>query len=113
MEPTTATGPDDAIGWAILELMGHRRLAGWVSEQTVAGTAMLRLDVPEVDGQPAVTQLYSGHAVYAITPTTEALARQVARAGRPAPVSRYELPPPAPAGPIDDVDDHADWGDGL
>ena len=32
--------------WAILELMGHRRLAGLVSETTLAGGAFLRIDVP-------------------------------------------------------------------
>lgn len=33
-------------GWAILELMGHRRLGGYVTEQEIAGTASLRIDVP-------------------------------------------------------------------
>lgn len=32
--------------WAILELMGHRRLAGYVREITLAGAGMLRIDVP-------------------------------------------------------------------
>lgn len=31
--------------WAILELMGHRRLAGFITEQEIGGSAMLRLDV--------------------------------------------------------------------
>lgn len=34
-------------GWAILELMGHRRLGGHVSEATVAGAGFLRIDVPD------------------------------------------------------------------
>ena len=34
-------------GWAIVELMGHRRLAGYVTETELAGAPMLRLDVPE------------------------------------------------------------------
>ena len=33
-------------GWAILELMGHRRLGGLVTEQEIAGAAFLRIDVP-------------------------------------------------------------------
>jgi len=33
-------------GWCVLELMGHRRLAGYVSEQEIAGADMLRIDVP-------------------------------------------------------------------
>jgi hypothetical protein len=36
-------------GWAFLELMGHRRLGGYVSEATVAGAGFLRIDVPGDD----------------------------------------------------------------
>ncbi len=32
--------------WAILELMGHRRLAGFVTEQEIGGANLLRIDVP-------------------------------------------------------------------
>lgn len=34
-------------GWAIVELMGHRRLGAYVREAEFAGAAMLRLDIPE------------------------------------------------------------------
>jgi hypothetical protein len=77
-------------GWVILELMGHRRLAGYLSEATIGGTSFLRIDVPGNDGNVA-TQLYSGSAVYCITPTTEAIARTVAKGSEPAPVTRWEL----------------------
>lgn len=90
----------EQIGWAILELMGHRRLAGYVSEQEVAGKGFIRLDVPgadkEGDGWHA-TQLYSPAAVYCITPTSEETARDVAVTSQPAPVQRWELPAPADA----------------
>ena len=76
-------------GCAILELMGHRRLAGYISEATIAGAPFLRIDIP---GEPAATQYYSAAAVYAITPTTEETAGKVAAIGRPAPVQRWELP---------------------
>lgn len=76
-------------GFAILELMGHRRLGGLVSEATVAGCAMLRIDIP---CEPPVTQFYSGQAVYAITPCGEAEARAVAAHNTPQPVSRWEFP---------------------
>ena len=33
-------------GWAILELMGHRRLAGLLSETQIGGAAFIRIDVP-------------------------------------------------------------------
>jgi hypothetical protein len=76
--------------WVIIELMGHRRLAGFLSEMEIAGRGFLRLEVP---GQPGATQLYNPTAVYAITPTTEAIARALAVSNQPAPVQRWELPP--------------------
>lgn len=82
--------------WAVIELMGHRRLAGLVSEQHVAGTTLLRIDIPE--GQPSV-QLYGGSAIYCITPCTEDAARKVAALGQPKPVQAWELP----AGTRDEV----------
>ena len=83
-------------GWAILELMGHRRLIGRLSTATIAGASFLRIDIP-LDGDEA-TQFYSPSAVYAITPTTEELARRAAHLNAVAPVSRFELPAPkAPA----------------
>ena len=80
--------------WAIVELMGHRRLAGRLREQTLGGAAMLRLDVP--GGNPGggdVTHFYSASAIYCITPCGEELARRVAAEMTNAgPVSVYEFP---------------------
>jgi hypothetical protein len=101
-------------GWAILELMGHRKLAGHLSEQTIGGAAFLRIDVPKAPPNPpldlravgdadeaaapwAVTQFYAPSAVYCITPTTEDLARKVAAGAQPTPVTRYELPAAIPS----------------
>ena len=36
--------------WAILELMGHRKLAGKVTEQTIGSSTFVRIDVPGGDG---------------------------------------------------------------
>lgn len=84
---------DGFSGPCIVELMGHRKLAGFVSEQVVAGQGFLRIDVPTVDGAAtAATQLYSPSAVYSITPVTEAVMRTVARQYQPEPVTRWELP---------------------
>lgn len=78
-------------GWAIVELMGHRRLAGRVSEASQYGVAMLRLDVYDADGKVA-TQFYGGASIYCLTPTTEELARRVGQMSRPSPVQPWELP---------------------
>jgi|GEM_PF-2070789 len=127
--PTTAIPEVTPFaGYAILELMGHRRLAGYVREVELAGAGVLRLDVPDSEylgGQldpsdPAhwtATQFYAPAALYCLTPTTEAAARRVAAGADPAPVKAWELPARperAPAGPPDgywdpddeDLDEH-------
>jgi hypothetical protein len=81
-------------GWMVLEIMGHRRLGGYVREQTVAGAGFLRIDVPGPDGVDA-TQFYPPSSVYCMTPCSEEAARAVARANRVEPVARWELPAPA------------------
>ncbi len=100
-------------GWAILELMGHRRLGGFVTETELAGHGVLRLDVPrplpwlEGEGPWAATQFYAPSALYCLTPTSEEAARVVAARSQPEPVQRWELPSamvPADDSPFD-VDD--------
>lgn len=80
-------------GWVILELMGHRRLAGFVQTQEIAGASFLRLDVPHPSGgdELVATQFYAPSAVYCITPTTEETARKVAALTQVAPVQHWEL----------------------
>lgn len=95
--------------WVILELMGHRRLAGYLTEQEIAGRGFLRLDVPPDDGQSSASQLYSPTSVYCTTPTTETVARAVATGSRPAPVHRWEL---EPARPLSGADSEADLDEG-
>lgn len=83
--------------WAILELMGHRRMAGKVREQEVFGTNLCRIDVYKgADSEPSMTQLYSASALYCVTPCSEEIARRyAARYDDSGPVARWELPPPA------------------
>lgn len=60
--------------WAIIELMGHIRMAGKVTEQEIAGTTLLRIDVPEKAGRGAFTTFVGASAIYRLTPTTEDVA---------------------------------------
>lgn len=85
----TQNNNDAFDAWAIVELMGHRKLAGRVSEEQHFGVTMLRIDIPKKDGM--VTQFYGGSAVYCITPTAEKLARAFAARTQPKPVYSYEL----------------------
>lgn len=79
--------------WAILELLGHVRIAGRVTEEEHFGAKLGRIDIPNGDG--FTTQWFSGGSIYRLTPTTEAIARGVALRNQPEPVHRWELPAPA------------------
>jgi len=73
-------------GWARLELMGHRQRVGFVREVEMYGGKMLRIDLP-VEGSTDVTEFYGVTSIYARTPISEAIARDVAkRYGDPRPV---------------------------
>lgn len=78
--------------WALVELMGHRRMAGKVSEQTIAGAGTIRVDVFVGDApEPAVTQFYGGGSIYCLTPISETTARTFARQNIPTPISSWEM----------------------
>lgn len=92
--------------WAIVELMGHVRIAGLVTEEERFGAKLGRVDIPTADG--FVTQYFNGSSLYRLTPTTEEIARAVAASNQPTPVHRWELPRPeltaGEAGAIDAED---------
>lgn len=86
---------DGYEAWSILELMGHRRLGGFVREVQVAGAGFLRIDVPgDTDGETHSTQFYPPASVYCLTPVSEEAARIVAKSSRPQPVAQWEIPKP-------------------
>jgi hypothetical protein len=75
--------------WAIVEIMGHVKIAGLVSEQPIAGCNMLRIDVPETESQQAFTKYYGGSSIYSITPVDETTARIAAKGHQVAPVNAW------------------------
>lgn len=81
--------------WAIVELFGHSKIAGLVSEQNLAGGMFLRVDVPELRGWPAFTRFYGSGAVYSITPCTEEIARQAGEMLRVRPINVYGIAAPS------------------
>lgn len=62
--------------WGIVELMGHQRTAGRLTEETIGGASMLRVDVP--DGEGFRTAYYGSSALYALHVTDEKVARAMA-----------------------------------
>lgn len=77
--------------WAIVELFGHQRIAGKLTEQTIGGAAFIRVDVPAFEDSPAFTKLYTQGAIYGVTFVDEQIARAAAQAYRVAPVDVYSL----------------------
>lgn len=77
--------------WAIVELLGHRRVAGYLQETQLAGSGFLRLDIPDAPNQPGRTQFIAPGSVYAIHPVTEAVATAFAANAHAEPVSQWDL----------------------
>lgn len=86
------TKSDKFESWCLVELFGHQKIVGKVTEATLASGAFLRVDVPEFNGSPAFTRFYGPGAIYSINPITEEVARGLMAQYRHEPVSRWELP---------------------
>lgn len=77
--------------WAIVEMFGHQRIAGRVSEQQVGGCSFVRVDVPGDNGKPGFTKLIGQGSIYAITITDEESARAVAAYIKPEPMDKWSI----------------------
>lgn len=73
--------------WAIVEVMGRARFAGQISEDTRFGPALLRVEVPAVEGQPALEKHFGASAIYSVTPCSEQVAREAARRFAASPIT--------------------------
>jgi histidyl-tRNA synthetase len=80
--------------WAIVDVMGHQRYVGRVTEEVIAGCGFVRIDIPAVEGEPAWTKLVGTSSIYAITPVEKDIAMALAARSRKRPVEAYELTPP-------------------
>jgi hypothetical protein len=76
--------------WAMLELFGHQRLAGRVTEATIGGASFVRVDVPDGKGWK-LTRMLNPAAIYSITPVTEEMARAAATHIQCEPITRYDV----------------------
>ena len=65
-------------GWFVLELMGHVRHIGYVTEVEAFGGKLGRIDVLQADGSQ-VTVMFGAASVYMLTPTTEEAAREMVK----------------------------------
>ncbi len=80
---------DNSMSWGIVELMGHKVVAGLVSKSEMLGKPMLRVDVPATSVFPEFTQFYGEAAIYCVTFVSEQVARLTAEQTKLNPVSVY------------------------
>jgi hypothetical protein len=99
--------------WALVELMGHTKVAGRITEEAHFGTPLMRCDIP-TGPDSYFTQWYGGSAIFRITPIEEAAARAFTARSQPQPVQPYQLaalPFPRMEPTQDDDMDDDDWDD--
>jgi hypothetical protein len=79
--------------WALVEIMGRQRVAGKVTEATLAGGAFLRVDVPDpTTGETLFTRFYAPGSIYCISPVSREVALQLAGSVVADPVHKWDLP---------------------
>lgn len=76
---------------AVVELFGHQRMAGKVTEQSIGVATFIRIDVPETSQQPKFTRLVNPSAIYAINPITEEVMLQMAEMITAKPIDSWDI----------------------
>lgn len=119
-------------GWAVVEVFGHQKYAGYVTTEAYGAAVLFRIDVPALEARerttkapgyvggryvPAGTQVCEGavnsyskllgvSAIFSITPCSQELALKVVEEIQPRPLISADVPPELalPAGDIIDDD---------
>ena len=79
--------PDETVApelksWALVELFGHQKIVGYLSQQTFGTGVLFRVDVPDLlkDGtlvRRGFTRYFGLSAIYSITPCDETMVRKM------------------------------------
>ena len=77
--------------WALVELFGHQKIAGKVSNQEIGGAPFIRVDVPKTKKSKKFTKLFGSAAIYSITITDEKTARAAAEYWQPEPMNQWSI----------------------
>lgn len=85
------TTPQKLELFAIVELFGHQKMAGKVTEQSIGPATFLRVDVPETTKTPSFTRILNPSAIYAINPVTEEVMKMKAEHIQTAPIEAWDV----------------------
>lgn len=77
--------------WCLVELFGHNKIAGLVTDQTIGGSTFIRVDVPEIGGEQAFTRLFHPNAIYALNPMKEKTCIAYAERLRTKPIDVWDM----------------------
>jgi hypothetical protein len=77
--------------WCVLELFGHTRIAGLVTEASIGGGSFVRVDVPNREGELIQTRFYNPTAIYSLSPVGKEIAI-AAQNINSVPVRAWEMP---------------------
>lgn len=81
--PKDSSRPEPELSaWALVELFGHARIVGYLSQQNFQSGVLFRVDVPDLtkDGKvvrKGFTRYFGLGAIYSITPVDEATVRRM------------------------------------
>src|SRR5882672_8405954 len=76
--------------FALVELFGHSRIAGKVSDYQVGGASFVRIDVPASETEPAFTRFLHPNAIYAINPISEMMMKAMAERIKSKPIDIWD-----------------------
>jgi hypothetical protein len=76
---------------AIVELFGHQRMAGIVSDHQFGGASFVRVDVPETLSQKGFTRLLNPSAIYALNPCERSVMLSLAETLQVKPIELWEI----------------------
>lgn len=72
-DETASTAPETQLDTpAVVQLLGHHRIAGHLRTVSLAGKSFFQLSIPAHNSRPAHTRFISPSAVYDIQPVDEA-----------------------------------------
>lgn len=82
LQPPEEKAPEELKAWALVELFGHQRIVGYLSQQTFGSSVLFRVDVPDLlkDGKierKGFTRYFGVASIYSITPIDEDSVRKM------------------------------------